>query len=181
MNNPATPFAISDTATAVSQAFPFLPLETYDGDFSKTPEFAPHDILFADRPIEQDPPTPDALLDALPPVLRIQSLSRLLEDDKIVNRATLCHRGSTLCVDWITQQVDTRLHRNGLVSLRRAATTRCKDGATRIQRLLPVTRPMPSFNLFDTLLPGWVKDPDLALSAAALWEALPRPLGVKLQ
>jgi 3'-5' exoribonuclease len=54
---------------------------------------------------------------------------------------------------------------------------RCADGATRIQRLLPVTTPLPSFNLFHTLLPGWVADPSLAIRAAALWEALPRPLG----
>lgn len=119
----------------------------------------------------------DVLLNHLPQVMRIQSISRLIEHDKIVNRAVLFHRTASLAVEWTTQQIDTRLHRFGLVSIRPAAHTHCHEGATRIQRLLPVTQPLPSFNLFETILPAWVADRDLTNRAAALWETLPRPLG----
>jgi 3'-5' exoribonuclease len=128
-------------------------------------------------PNQPDPVNPtDPVLESLPSVLRVQSLSRTLDGAGILNRATLVHRQASLCVDWITQQVDTRLHMGGLVSLRPAANTRCHDGAIRIQRLLPMDRPLPMVNLFDTLLPGWVKETDLGVRASALWSALPRPL-----
>lgn len=197
MNNPSLPSALTHVAAAVTQAFPLPPSKAYVPDSSVDDDLSQRDDSFDDMPFDIDrpplqvdndagspsspssrfSPSPDVLLETLPPILRIQSLSRLLDGDKILNRATLYHRKATFCVDWITKQVDTRLHRSGLVSIRQAATTRCSDGATRIQRLLPVTKPLPSFNLFDTLLPGWVKDPNLAIRAATLWEALPRPLG----
>jgi 3'-5' exoribonuclease len=197
MNNPSIPSALSNFAAVVVEAFPFRPIEENFPDAFVSDDPLLRDGPFDDVPFDIDPQpvavesgagspsspsshlsaSPGFLPDTLPPVLRIQSLSRLLEDDKIMNRAVLCHRTVSLCVDWVTQHVDTRLHRNGLVSIRPAANTRCADGAIRIQRLLPVTRPMPSFNLFDTLLPGWVKDPELVARAAALWGALPRALG----
>lgn len=194
MNNPSMPTALSHIAAAVTQAFPLPPIEAYFPDSSVSNDHSLRDDRFDDMPFGIDPPSmetdceagspsspyspaPDMLREGLPPVMRIQSLSRLLDGDKILNRAVLCHRKVSVCVDWITKQVDTRLHRSGLVNIRPAANTRCSDGATRIQRLLPVTKPMPSFNLFDTVLPGWVKDPNLVARAATLWETLPRPLG----
>lgn len=119
----------------------------------------------------------DLVLEALPPILRVESLTRTLDSHAIHNRAVLFHRKATLCVDWVTQQVDTRLHRHGLVTLKPAASTHCHDGATRIQRLLPASRPVAACNLFDTIPPHWLTDPELAQRASALWEELPRPLG----
>lgn len=197
MNSPSVPSALTNAAKAITHAIPFPPIEAYFPDPQVSADHSLRDNPFANlsfdldlpaldadsdadvpaSPSSRSAPAPDVLLDALPSVMRIQSLSRLLEHDRIVNRAVLYHRKGSLCVDWITQHVDTRLHRHGLVSIRPAAGTRCSDGATRIQRLLPVTKPMPSFNLFETILPGWVKDQDLVRRAAVVWEALPRPLG----
>lgn len=116
------------------------------------------------------------LLDGLPSIWRIQSLVRALQGSGILNRAVVAHRRGSLCVDWISQQVDSRLHVGGLVTLRRASITRSHDGAVRIQCLLPEDRPLATVNLFDTLLPGWVKDADLVARASVLWAGLPRPL-----
>lgn len=120
--------------------------------------------------------TADAVFDALPSIMRIESLAHTLDGGAILNRATLHHRQASLCVEWVTQRVDSRLHRGGLVSIRPAAKTRCQGGATRIQHLSTVERPVPFVNLFDTLLPGWLKEPELAVRAANLWALLPRPL-----
>lgn len=120
--------------------------------------------------------TSNVILDALPSIMRIESLSRTLEGGAVHNRATLHHRQASLCVEWITQQVDNRLHSGGLVSIRPAAKTRCQSGATRIQRLITVERPVPFVNLFDTLLPSWLKEPELAVRVANLWALLPRSL-----
>lgn len=120
---------------------------------------------------------PDRLTELLPEVLRIQSLERVLTPKgQIHNRAVLYHQRCKICVDWITQQVDTRLHRYGLVRIRHALTIRSSDGALRIERLLPADQPLPSLNLFDTVLPEWVKDRTLVGRASALWAKLPRPL-----
>lgn len=121
--------------------------------------------------------TPDLVAASMPQVMRIVSLTRTIDGSgPIHNQATLYHERCTLRVDWVTQHVDARLHRHGLVTIRHALTSRCADGALRIQRLLPADRPMPSINLFETVPPNWVKDRDLVARAAALWEALPRPL-----
>ena len=205
MNNPAIPSAVSRLAATDDHAFLRFPTDPYFLDSLQADEYALYDDPFeaasfdvappamdAGHPAESDAPndaetdpaslsaqspfSSDAVLTALPPILRIQSLTRALDHDKIVNRAVLSHRGSTLCVDWISQHVDTRLYRHGLARIRPATTSRCADGATRIQRLVPVTSPTPLCNLFDTLLPGWVKDAELVARASALWESLPRPL-----
>ncbi len=145
---------------------------------SPKPEFQ---TLGAER-VHSTPPfaeesTTDLVRDAMPAVMRIQSLTRVLDGNAIHNRAVLYHRKATLCVDWITNQGDTRFHRYSLVAIKWAATTRCHEGATRIQRLVPACRPLPSFNLFETVLPEWLADAELARRANALWEELPRPLG----
>ena len=124
------------------------------------------------------PGNPDPVAERMPAVMRIKSLERVTsQDDRIRNRAVLFHQRCTICVSWITQQVDTRLHRYGLVTIQRAQTVRSADGALRIDRLLPADRPLANVNLFDTVLPEWVKDRELVSRAAALWEKLPRPLG----
>ena len=89
-----------------------------------------------------------------PPMGRIVSLTRTIDGSgPIHNQATLYHERCTLRVDWVTQHVDARLHRHGLVTIRHALTSRCADGALRIQRLMPADRPMPSINLFETVPP----------------------------
>jgi len=119
MNDPRIPAAVRHIATEAADT---------------CPEVAFDDQM--DFPLTSD--APDTVLDRLPGILRVQSLTRLLERDRILNRAILCHRRTTLCVDWVSTTVDTRLHRGSLVSIKRADHVRCHDGALRIQRLLPV-------------------------------------------
>lgn len=157
MNDPRIPAAVHHIAT-----------EAVD----TCPEVAFDDQM--DFPLTSD--APDTVLDRLPGILRVQSLTRLLERDRILNRAILCHRRTTLCVDWVSTTVDTRLHRGSLVSIKRADHVRCHDGALRIQRLLPVSRPSASCNIFETIPATWSKDIDAIERAAALWGELPRPL-----
>ncbi len=124
------------------------------------------------------PGSPDPVAERMPAVMRIKSLERVTsQNDRILNRAVLFHQRCTICVSWVTQQVDTRLHRYGLVTIQRAQAARSADGALRIDRLLPADRPLANVNLFDTVLPEWVKDRELVSRAAALWEKLPRSLG----
>lgn len=125
---------------------------------------------------EVSPAATDAVIEHLPSVLRIESLTRNLDDVAVLNRATLHHRQASLCVEWTTRHVDTRLHVGGLVSIHPAARTLCEGGALRIQRLVAVSRPDPCVNLFDTLLPGWIREPELVARAASLWAQLPRGL-----
>jgi len=139
------------------------------------------------------PYTPDAIVDlsfippteaandplpaALPSVMRIESIERTLDDNGTIrNRAVLVHQRCTVSVDWLTRQADPRLHRHGLATIRHAQTARCNDGTLRIERLLPTDRPLPSFNLFDTVPHRWLADRELVARAGALWDALPRPL-----
>ena len=113
----------------------------------------------------------------LPPVMRVQSLTRLRQGDTILNGATLYHRQATRDVEWITNRIDPRLYRNALVSIRSVAGTQdAEEGTLRIERLVPVTSPVCG-NLFDTVPPGWVGDPDLVARAAGLWHTLPSTLG----
>ena len=119
----------------------------------------------------------DRIIDLIPSVMRIQSLERVLgADGKIHNRAVLYHQRCILTVAWATQHVDTRLHRFGLVTIKHALTIRRTGGAIGIHRLLPADQPLPNVNLFDMVLPEWVKDRELVARATALWEELPRPL-----
>ena len=46
----------------------------------------------------------------------------------------------------------------------------------RIDRLLPAERPLANVNLFEMVLPNWIKDRDLVRRAAALWAELPPSL-----
>jgi 3'-5' exoribonuclease len=154
MNDPRIPFAVDAAAAAVRGTFP----ETSSEDLHVT-----------------EPP-PDAVFERLSGILRVQSLTRDVEGDRIVNRATLYHRRATLCVDWVTQHMDTRLHDGSLVCIKPAARVRCQDGAVRIQRLVPISRPVASCNIFETIPSNWNKDTDRIDRAAALWEELPRPL-----
>lgn len=120
---------------------------------------------------------PNRVAELMPSVLRIQSLERVLNADQLIhNRAVLFHECCTMSVDWITQHVDTRLHRFGLVTIRHASNVVSADGSIRIQRLLPANQARANENLFETILPEWVKDRELVARAGLLWEALPKPL-----
>ena len=121
--------------------------------------------------------TSNRVIELMPSTLRIQSIDRAPNPGGgIVNRATLYHRRATIRVDWITQHVDTRLHRYGLATIQHAQTVRSTNGVIRIDRLLPADRPLAHVNLFEMVLPEWIKDRNLVRRAAALWAELPRPL-----
>jgi 3'-5' exoribonuclease len=162
MNKPELPFAVTALAGEVRQAIgaiaePVQPSEESSGVW--------------------DEPAPEALAEHLRAVMRIVSLERTMSPDVRINsRAVLFHESCSMSVDWDTQHVDSRLHRHGLVTIRPAQPIRCSNGAIRIQRLLPVDRPLASENLFRTIPNGWCKDRALVARAIALWDALPRPL-----
>jgi hypothetical protein len=112
----------------------------------------------------------------IPEVLRVQSLDRTTDDRGLIrNTASLFHDQCLIRVEWITQHVDTRIHQHGLVSVRHPSKIRGKNGALRIERLLPADRPLPSVNLFETIPLDWVGDRALVQRAIALWKVLPRP------
>lgn len=140
------------------------------------PPTHPDDDTEAPTPT-QEGRTPDSLTATLPPILRIQSIERTLTSDgHIHNRAVLFHERCSVCVDWISQQTDTRLHRHGLATMRPARYAHCNGGAVRIDRLLPAERADSTTNLFHTVPSDWVRDRALVRRAARLWEALPRNL-----
>lgn len=148
------------------------------GEIAKAFDSINEPALVLDRADEEwDESSREPLSDHMPAVMRVVSLQRALTPEgRIRNRAVLFHESCSLSVDWISQHVDSRLHRQGLVTIRRAQTIRCGDGAIRIQRLLPIDRPLPSENLFRTIPPSWCKDRALVSRAIELWNALPRPL-----
>jgi hypothetical protein len=93
----------------------------------------------------------------------------------VLSRATLYHDAATLTVEWSSRHADHRIVAGALVSIRWCGRPTSIGGAVRIARLAVLERPMPSLNLFATVLPSWVRDRALLKRAAKLWEALPLP------
>ncbi|HRQ56394.1 MAG TPA: HD domain-containing protein [Azoarcus taiwanensis] len=121
-------------------------------------------------------PSHDLVRDRLPRIFRIQSITRLPADGRLVmNRAVLFHERASLSVEWASRHVDVRLKAGCLVSVCWLGRPVSTNGAICIARLVRLDRPEPSINLFDTLPTSWVIERGLVKRAAALWEGLPRP------
>jgi len=117
----------------------------------------------------------DLVLEKLPPVLRIQSITRLPFDGKhVLWRATHFHERATLTVEWLSRHVDVRLTSGSVVSVRWQGRPVSTAGAVRIARMVLLERPDPALNLFETIPYAWLRDRSLVQRAARLWDALPR-------
>lgn len=115
----------------------------------------------------------DHVVKHLPLTFRVQSIARLYFDghDKM-NRAVLFHERASLTVEWLSRSVDVRIVTGGLVSIRWLGRPTCVKGAVRIARLVPLDRPEPSLNLFDTVPSNWLADRALLRRAGAHWDGL---------
>ncbi len=119
---------------------------------------------------------PDPVIDKLPPIFRIQSITRLPgEAGHVINRAVLFHERASLSVEWSTRQGDVSLRAGSLVSVCWLGRPECLNGAVRISRLARLERAEPALNLFETVPASWVIDRDLLTRASALWHLLSLP------
>lgn len=112
---------------------------------------------------------------SLPCMFRVETIER--EPVDLVQHkmtARLFHEDQQLSVQWISRQVDVRIHKGSLVAIRWHGHPVAIDGTIRISRLVLMEIPTPSFNLFRTVPLAWVHNRDLVARAADLWEALPR-------
>ncbi|MCX7180544.1 MAG: hypothetical protein NTX56_17865 [Proteobacteria bacterium] len=112
---------------------------------------------------------------SLPCMFRVETIER--EPVDLVQHkmtARLFHEDQQLSVQWISRQVDVRIHKGSLVAIRWHGHPVAIDGTIRISRLVLMEIPTPSFNLFRTVPLAWVHNRDLVERAADLWEALPR-------
>ena len=120
--------------------------------------------------------SPDRVIDKLPPIFRIQSLTRLPADSRhTFNRAVLFHHQASLQVEWVSRHVDVELKAGSLVSVCWQGRPACVDGAVRIARLVCLRSAEDTLNLFDTVPSSWGIDRDLIERGARLWNLLSRP------
>ncbi len=118
----------------------------------------------------------DLVVQKLPPAFRVCSIERYPHGDAgVLSRAALYHDAASLSVEWSDRHADNRIVVGALVSIRWRGRPTSIGGAVNIARLAVLERPMPSLNLFATVLPSWVRDRALLKRAAKLWEALPPP------
>ncbi|AWI79165.1 metal-dependent phosphohydrolase [Parazoarcus communis] len=118
----------------------------------------------------------DLVVQKLPPAFRVCSIERYPHGDAgVLSRAALYHDAASLSVEWSDRHADNRIVAGALVSIRWRGRPTSIGGAVNIARLAVLERPMPSLNLFATVLPSWVRDRALLKRAAKLWEALPLP------
>lgn len=112
----------------------------------------------------------DPVLCRLPPLFRVESICRLpVDESRHVARAELFHSHAALSVFWVGGRNDTSIANSALVSIRWLGDPICCDGALRIARLIEIEEPEASFNLFETVPPGWVADRMSLNDAAARW------------
>lgn len=117
----------------------------------------------------------DLVVERLPRIFRIQSITRLPFDDRHkLNRAVLYHESASLQVEWVSRHPDIRLVIGTLVSICWSGRPRCSEGAIRVARIFRLDKPEAELNLFATVPPGWVRERDLVRRAADLVETLPR-------
>lgn len=117
---------------------------------------------------------PDNVVAKLPPIFRVESISRLpLDNHYALNRAVLFHERASLMVEWPSRKVDARLGVGSLVSIRWLGRPESLGGAVRISRLAVLERPEASVDLFQTIPTAWVQERTLVSRASALWHRLP--------
>lgn len=117
---------------------------------------------------------PENVVAKLPPIFRVQSISRLpIDEHYALNRAALFHERASLMVEWPSRRIDARLGVGSLISIRWLGRPESLNGAVRISRLVPLERPEAALDLFETIPTGWVKERALVSRASALWQRLP--------
>jgi 3'-5' exoribonuclease len=126
-------------------------------------------------PVTMPKPAFDPVPDHLPPVFRVESLERYpAEHRQVATRAVLFHEKARLTVEWLSHNVDVRITRGTLVSVRWLGNPTSHNGAIRISRLVLLERAEADLNLFETVPHSWVKDRALVKQAAELVDGLPR-------
>lgn len=119
----------------------------------------------------------DDLPGRLPPIFRLQSIERLpFEGGMVLNRAVLFHEQASLRVTWLSKVVDPRLAADSLVSIRWLGRPTSFAGAVQISRLVALSRPEASVNLFETVPQSWIRHRALVQRARVLWGQLDEPL-----
>lgn len=111
----------------------------------------------------------------LPPVCRLASVRRIPVDAGYQMNAGLYFDGQTYPVVWTSQHPDVRLRSGVMVSPRLISVVGRHDHAQRIARVVLLERPERYVNLFDTIPPEWIGDPELLQRAASIWANLPLP------
>lgn len=124
-----------------------------------------------------DPAVSDPVPNLLPPFFRVVSLTRLpaKHSGKVYTEAVLHHQKSALRVFWVAPHVDITVKAGSLVGIRWPGKVMAVDGALHVSRLVAMTRPEASVNLFDTVPSSWVKAGDLVTRASCLWSQLSYP------
>lgn len=107
---------------------------------------------------------------------RLVSITRLpaAHGKGVTNLASLYHDQEELQVTWQSQQVDCRLKRGCLVSIRGRKASPSSGDAWRIQRLELLEKPLPGINPFATIPGSWVRDRTWIARVNELWQRLSR-------
>ncbi len=129
--------------------------------------------LAPDHDLAEELSTPLGL-ELMPKIFRLTSIQQTVFDARHTDcTATLFHNKAQLKVKWHARHPDHRLKPNLLVSPRWTGKPNCQGGAITISRLVPMERPEPEENLFETIPSGWVRDGELLQQAAKLIAILP--------
>lgn len=112
-----------------------------------------------------------------PTYYRLVSITRLpaVHGKAITNLASLYHDQEELLVTWQSPQVDCRLKRGCLVTIRGRKPLALSGDAWPIQRLDLLENPLPGVNPFETVPSSWVRDRNWIARASELWLQLSRP------
>lgn len=120
------------------------------------------------------PSAPDPVVEQLPRIFRLQSITRLPgQDGEVFNRAVLFHERASLTVEWLSNRVEAQLTAGSLVAIRWLGRPVSLGGAVRIARLVALRRAEPELDLFQTVPYNWVRERALVQRASALWQQLP--------
>lgn len=115
------------------------------------------------------------LPESMPRIYRLMDVTHVaINDHTFRYTATLYHRHLSPRVTWTGQSMDARIQLLALVSIRFKRLVVAPDGALQISTLLPADTPDEHTNLFDTVPPPLVTDPNLMIRGRALVNQLPR-------
>lgn len=109
----------------------------------------------------------------LPPYFRVKSIERYPAGDRRVRIvARLFHERAALIVEYCLSELDSTIDWGSLVSIRWCGRAVSANGVIRISRLALAKKPDISFNLFETVPHGWVKDRAVVRRAVGLFDKL---------
>lgn len=120
-------------------------------------------------------PVFDPMPERLPPIFRVESVERYpAEHHHVLSRIRLFHEKASLTVEYLSRQVDIRITRGVLVSIRWLGNPTSHNGAIRISRLVFFEKADAGINLFDLVPHSWVQNRKLVKRAAELLDSQPR-------